>query len=87
MIVDLTNPLNYELDQLRGYIIHEDFLATYNGLYPNLIPVINDYMCDLYTNSMIEIYSVKEMYVAQYLALKVISEGNIEHTELFKSND
>ena len=86
MIVDLTNSLNYELDQLIGHIIHEDALAQYKELYPNLIPVINNAMHNAYTNNMIEIYSVKEMDKTQYLSLKIKTRGNIVHTELFKAN-
>lgn len=86
MIVDLTDSLNYELGQLIGHIIHENFLEEYIELYPNLIPVVDNYMHNSFTNDMIEIYSVREMDNSQYLALKIISEGNIVHTELFKSN-
>ena len=86
MIVDLNSSLNYELDKLIGHIIHEDYLTIYNELYPNLIPVIDNYMHNSYTNNMIEIYSVKEMDMTQYLALKIITEGNIVQTELFKAN-
>ena len=86
MIVDLTNSMDYELDQLIGHIIHEDSLTKYYELYPNLIPVVDNYMHNSFTNDMIEIYSVKNMDTTKYLALKIISEGNIVHTELFKSN-
>ena len=86
MIIDSTNSLNYELDQLIGHIIHEDFLTTYKELYPNLIPVINNYMHNSLTNNMIEIYSVKGKDVTQYLALKIITKVNIIQTELFKAN-
>lgn len=86
MVIDSTNSLNYELDQLIGHIIHEDFLTTYKELYPNLIPVIDNYMHNPYTNNIIEIYSVKEKDLTQYLALKIITIGNIVHTELFKAN-
>lgn len=81
MIVDLTNPLNYELNQLIGHIIHEEFLESYKGLYPGLIPVIDNSVQSSYTNNMIEIYSVKEMDITQYLAIKING-----HTELFKAN-
>ena len=86
MVIDSTNSLNYELDQLIGHIIHEDFLKTYKELYPNLIPVIDNYMYNSFTNNMIEIYSIKEKDIKQYLALKIITKGNIVHTELFKAN-
>ena len=86
MVIDSTNSLNYELDQLIGHIINEDFLKTYKELYPNLIPVIDNYMHNSFTNNMIEIYSIKGKDIKQYLALKIITKGNIVHTELFKAN-
>lgn len=86
MVIDLNHSLQFELDQLIGHIIHEDMLEQYESSYPNLIPVVNNYMKNSFTNNMIEIYSVKDMDKAQYLALKIIGRGNIIKNELFQAN-
>ena len=88
MVIDSTNSLNYELDQLIGHIINEDFLKTYKELYPNLIPVIeNNFKC---TDNKICIYTIKKANdsseMKEYLAIK-FRIVNVIKIEIFKQKE
>lgn len=80
MIIDLNNSLQFELDKLIGHIIHEDMLDQYKSSYPNLIPVVNNYMKNSFTNNMIEIYLVEGIVKLNIWHLK------FGRTELFTAS-
>lgn len=85
MIIDIDHTLVYELDQLIGHIIHEDALPKYTEDYPNLLPVIDNQIKNQFSNDMIEIYSVKDKDIIQYLAINIDKWSNT-NTELFKAD-
>lgn len=86
MIVDMNHSLIYELDELIGHIIREEILEQYNADYPNLVPVVDNFVKNKYTNNMIEIYTVKNKNSKQFLAIKIVMEGNIVNTEIFEAS-
>lgn len=81
----LPNNIKVKPDRVIGHVIKQNYLETYNLLYPNLLPLICDTLIDVYSGiSVIDVYSVEGDTNSEYIAVDI--SNNAKWFLLYSSN-